>query len=69
MQSLADLLSSYDLSNLQWVLLGISGLLIGMSKTGISGVGLMVVPLLANAFGRDKPAKVLPESFQQRPYY
>jgi len=33
------------------VLLGLSGLLIGMSKTGISGVGLMVVPLLANAFG------------------
>jgi len=36
---------------LQWILLGLSGLLIGMSKTGISGVGLMVVPLLANAFG------------------
>jgi len=33
------------------VILGLSGLLIGMSKTGISGVGLMVVPLLANAFG------------------
>ena len=36
---------------MQWVLLGLSGLLIGMSKTGISGLGLMVVPLLANAFG------------------
>jgi len=36
---------------LQWILLGLSGLLIGMSKTGISGLGLMVVPLLANAFG------------------
>lgn len=33
------------------MLLGLSGLLIGMSKTGISGVGLMVVPILANAFG------------------
>lgn len=32
-------------------MLGLSGLLIGMSKTGISGVGLMVVPILANAFG------------------
>ena len=32
-------------------MLGISGVLIGMSKTGISGVGLMVVPLLANTFG------------------
>jgi uncharacterized membrane protein YfcA len=29
----------------------VSGLLIGMSKTGLSGVGLMVVPILANAFG------------------
>ena len=36
---------------MQWVLLGFCGLLIGMSKTGLSGVGLMVVPLLANAFG------------------
>ena len=36
---------------MQWILLGLSGLLIGMSKTGISGLGLMVVPLLANAFG------------------
>ncbi len=44
-------LASYDLSTSQWVLLCLSGLLIGMSKTGISGVGLMVVPILANAFG------------------
>jgi len=33
------------------VLLASCGLLIGMSKTGLSGVGLMVVPILANAFG------------------
>ena len=48
---LPDFILSYDLTSLQWVLLGISGLLIGMSKTGLSGVGLMVVPILANAFG------------------
>ena len=46
-----DIISSYDLTATQWILLCLSGLLIGMSKTGISGVGLMVVPLLANAFG------------------
>jgi len=51
LQNLAAFIQSYELTSLQWVLLGISGLLIGMSKTGISGVGLMVVPLLANAFG------------------
>lgn len=48
---MTDLIQSYDLNSLQWILLGICGLLVGMSKTGLSGVGLMVVPLLANAFG------------------
>ncbi len=48
---MSALIQSYDLTSLQWILLGISGLLIGMSKTGLSGVGLMVVPILANAFG------------------
>jgi len=33
------------------VLLALSGLLIGMAKTGLSGFGMMVVPILANAFG------------------
>lgn len=32
-------------------MLGLCGILIGMAKTGLSGVGLMVVPILANAFG------------------
>ena len=45
------MLQSYDLDSLQWVLLGLCGLLIGMAKTGLSGLGLMVVPILANAFG------------------
>ena len=51
MQALAALIQSYELTSAQWIILALSGLLIGMSKTGISGVGLMVVPLLANAFG------------------
>jgi uncharacterized membrane protein YfcA len=46
---LPELLS--DITTNQWILLALCGLLIGMSKTGLSGVGLMVVPILANAFG------------------
>ena len=42
---------SYDLDSLQWILLGLCGLLVGMAKTGLSGLGLMVVPILANSFG------------------
>jgi hypothetical protein len=48
---LTDFLQSYELTELQWIFLGLSALLIGMSKTGLSGVGLMVVPIMANAFG------------------
>ena len=48
---MGSLIQSYDLSSLQWGLLLLCGLLIGMSKTGLAGVGLMVVPILANAFG------------------
>jgi len=51
LQAFAALIQSYELTSAQWIILALSGLLIGMSKTGISGVGLMVVPLLANAFG------------------
>jgi uncharacterized protein len=45
----------------QWVILFIVALMIGMSKTGISGVGLMVVPLLAFSFGpRESTGIMLP---------
>ncbi len=48
---MGDILISFDLSISQWALFILCGALIGMSKTGLSGVGLMVVPLLANIFG------------------
>jgi uncharacterized membrane protein YfcA len=51
LQGLEAFIQSYELSSGQWIILALSGLLIGMSKTGITGVGMMAVPLLANAFG------------------
>lgn len=51
MQGLIAFIESCELTSGQWIILALSGLLIGMSKTGITGVGLMVVPLLANYFG------------------
>jgi uncharacterized protein len=35
----------------QWLWGGAAALLIGFSKTGMPGIGILVVPLLANAFG------------------
>jgi uncharacterized protein len=50
-----------NINTQQWVILFIVALMIGMSKTGISGVGLMVVPLLAFSFGaRESTGIMLP---------
>lgn len=46
---MAEILNNINLQ--QWIILLSVALLIGMSKTGISGAGLMVVPMLAAGFG------------------
>lgn len=46
-----DFLSSNDLSLVQWGIVLLCAMVIGMSKTGLSGFGLMVVPILASVFG------------------
>jgi len=46
-----DILSSFDLSLWQWGLVLACAVLIGMSKTGLGGFGLLVVPILASVFG------------------
>ena len=45
------LIQSYNLSGMQWMLVLMCAMLVGMAKTGLSGFGLMVVPILANVFG------------------
>jgi len=35
----------------QWLIAGSAALLVGISKTGIPGVGILVVPILARSFG------------------
>ena len=42
---------SFDLSAYQLILFCLVGLLIGMSKVGINGLGMIAVPLLAIVFG------------------
>jgi hypothetical protein len=41
----------WDLTTWEWFLAGSCAFLIGISKTGISGAGLMVVPIMATIFG------------------
>lgn len=42
---------TFDFSSFQWILLALCGLLIGMSKVGVPGVSMLVVPTLALIFG------------------
>ena len=58
---MAEFIQSYNLPGIQWALVLFCAMLIGMAKTGLSGVGLMVVPLMANIFvGRPSVGLLLP---------
>ena len=42
---------AFDFSALHWILLALCGMLVGMSKVGVPGVSMLVVPTLALIFG------------------
>lgn len=55
------LFQTYNLLPYQWFLFALCALMIGLAKAGISGAGLLVVPLMANIFGgRESVGIVLP---------
>ena len=56
---MTSLLDSLHLTSLHWILIALSAMLIGMSKTGIPGVSMVVVPILASIFGGKQSTGVL----------
>lgn len=46
-----DLIHQFLNTHLDWFLFLTCGLLIGMAKTGLSGAGFMIVPIMAGIFG------------------
>ncbi|GAP69877.1 uncharacterized membrane protein YfcA [Bacteroidales bacterium 6E] len=50
---------SFDFTILQWTILILSAMLIGMSKVGVPGVSLIVIPALAMIFGGKPSTGVL----------
>lgn len=54
-----EYLSSLDVSAFEWVIVLICGMLIGMSKVGVPGVSMIVVPALAFIFGAKQSTGVL----------
>jgi uncharacterized membrane protein YfcA len=54
-----ELLSSLNLNALDWTIIMLCGMLIGMSKVGVPGVSMIVVPALAFIFGAKQSTGVL----------
>lgn len=54
-----DLLATLDISTLEWAIIMGCGMLIGMSKVGVPGVSMIVVPALAFIFGAKQSTGVL----------
>lgn len=46
-----DLPTSFQLDGLSWILAGLAGFIIGVSKAGIKGISILVVTLMAVVFG------------------
>lgn len=46
-----DFFLQFNLSGFEWMVLALSALAIGLSKTGLSGLGTMFVPVMAAVFG------------------
>ena len=54
-----ELLSSLQINALEWTIIMACGMLIGMSKVGVPGVSMIVVPALAFIFGAKASTGVL----------
>jgi len=56
---MTGLLSPYSLTAVDWLLIVFCAMLIGMSKTGVPGVSMIVVPTLALIFGGKQSTGIL----------
>lgn len=54
-----EILQSYQLSALQWIAVGTAVFLLGLSKAGIKGIGIIIVVILAFVFGEKESTGVL----------
>ncbi|WP_396602412.1 sulfite exporter TauE/SafE family protein [Algibacter sp. R77976] len=54
-----EILQSYNLTAIQWVAIGFAVFLLGLSKSGIKGIGIIIVVILAFVFGEKASTGVL----------
>ncbi|WP_034042125.1 sulfite exporter TauE/SafE family protein [Wocania ichthyoenteri] len=54
-----EILQSYHLTALQWMAIGFAVFLLGLSKSGIKGIGIIIVVVLAFVFGEKASTGIL----------
>lgn len=54
-----DFLKMFQLTDIQWILLIIAAFMVGFSKTGVSGMMMLVIPILASLFGGKESTGIL----------
>jgi len=54
-----EILQSYNLTALQWSAVGFAVFLLGLSKSGIKGIGIIIVVILALVFGEKASTGIL----------
>ncbi|MWW24175.1 sulfite exporter TauE/SafE family protein [Algibacter lectus] len=54
-----EIIQDYSLSTLQWLAIGFAVFLLGISKSGIKGIGIIIVVMLAFVFGEKASTGVL----------
>jgi len=54
-----EILQSYNLTALQWLAVGFAVFLLGLSKSGIKGIGIIIVVILAFVFGEKASTGIL----------
>ncbi|ULC59545.1 sulfite exporter TauE/SafE family protein [Flaviramulus sp. BrNp1-15] len=57
--SYIEILQSFNLTAIQWVAVGIAVFLLGLSKSGIKGIGIIIVVILAFVFGEKASTGIL----------
>jgi len=54
-----DFLQQFQLTGFQWTVVSLTALAIGLSKTGLGGLGTMLVPVMAHVFGGKPSAGIV----------
>ncbi|GGD20576.1 sulfite exporter TauE/SafE family protein [Hyunsoonleella pacifica] len=57
--SYLEILQSHGLTQLQWVAIGLAAFILGFSKSGIKGIGIIIILILAFVFGEKASTGIL----------